>query len=202
MTSWLHEQRLVGVHQAVRECGARTVLDLGCGDGDFLIRLVTEPQVERVVGIDLSLDALGRLRARLGALNGAASARVDLVHGSMTEPRPDLAGFDCATLVETIEHLDPGRLSVLERAVFGVMRPATVIITTPNADFNALLGMPPDRFRHPEHRFEWGRRKFRSWAQGVADRNGYRVECSDLAGHHPIHGGASQMAVSTRGSLT
>lgn len=195
MTTWLHEQRLEAVREVVRACGARSVLDLGCGDGDLLARLATEPQIRRIVGVDLCGEALGRLRARLGALAGQVTARIDLIQGSMTEGRAGLSGFDCAILIETIEHLDPARLAGLERAVFREMRPATVVITTPNAEFNVLLGVPARRFRHPEHRFEWDRARFRQWARGVAARNGYEAACQDIGGRHPVHGGASQMAV-------
>lgn len=196
MSSELHEQRLRAVHRIVRARGARRVLDLGCGEGDFLTRLLDEPQIERIVGIDASQDALRRLRARLDARAlREHSGRVELIHGSMIETRRALASFDCAVLLETVEHLEPKRLSMLERALFDAMRPAVVVITTPNAEFNPLLGIAPHAFRHPEHRFEWSRAKFRRWAQGVARRNGYRVACSDLAGHHPDYGGASQMGV-------
>lgn len=197
MTTWLHEQRLADVREAVRQCGARTVLDLGCGDGDLLVRLATEPQIERIVGVDACPDSLDRLRARLEALDGIAGAQVELVHGSMIERGTAVAGFDCAVLIETIEHVDPDRLSVLERAVFGDMRPATVVVTTPNAEFNPLLGVPSHRFRHPDHRFEWDRPRFRRWARGVAGRNDYQVVCREIAGCHPTLGGASQLAVFT-----
>lgn len=198
MTSWLHEQRLDAAREAVRACGARTVLDLGCGDGELLTRLVIEPQIERIVGVDLCRESLGRLRKRLAAFEGEATAEVDLVHASMTEDGASLAGFDCAVLIETIEHIDPQRLSVLERAVFAQMRPGTVVITTPNAEFNTLLGVPTHRFRHPDHRFEWDRAKFRRWTRGVAARNGYDVVWRDVGGLHPAAGGASQMAVFQR----
>lgn len=197
MTTQLHEQRLDAVRSAVRDCCARTVLDLGCGDGDLLLQLAVEPQIEKIVGIDLSLQALLTLRHRLDMLPARAVAEVDLLHASMADAGDRLGGYDCAVLLETIEHTDPGLLSILERSVFGTMRPATVIVTTPNADYNTLLGMHPGTLRHPDHRFEWGRPKFRRWAQGVAARNGYRVTCSDLAGQHPIHGGASQMSIFT-----
>jgi small RNA 2'-O-methyltransferase len=195
MTTWFHEQRLAAVLGAIRSCGAGTVLDLGCGDGALLIRLLREPGIRRVVGIDLSADALRALERRLARLPPEATRKVSLFHGSMTEPDPVLRGYDAALLVETIEHIDPDRLSILERAVFRELSPETVIVTTPNSEFNGLLGVPGHRFRHPGHRFEWDRAKFRSWARGVAGRNGYRVTFEDVAGAHPTYGGASQMAV-------
>lgn len=195
MTTWLHEQRLAAAREVVLESGASSVLDLGCGDGDLMVRLVDEPGIQRIVGIDLCQAALDRLRARLAAMEGEGPRKVDLIRGSMSDEDPALAGFDCAVLIETIEHVEPDRLSGLERTVFRGMRPRTVVVTTPNAEFNPLLGVPARRFRHPDHRFEWPRRKFRDWAEGAARRNGYAVRCADIAGRHPELGGASQMAV-------
>ncbi len=200
MTSWLHEQRLDAAYRVVVESGARRILDLGCGDGDLMMRLVDTPHIERIVGIDLCRASLARLAERL-AQNAHARVGADrisdvrLVHGSMLVAPHRYPGFDCAVLIETIEHVDPDRLSALERAVFLGASPACVVVTTPNADFNPLLGVPAGRFRHRDHRFEWGRDKFRRWAEGVASRTGYAASLSDVAGHHPILGGASQMAV-------
>lgn len=194
MTSWLHEQRLEAVHAVVRASGAVRVLDLGCGDGDLFVRLAQDPRHEELVGIDIDRASLDRLRARLAAAP-QHTPRLDLREASMTEPPDDLAGFDCAVLVETIEHLDPASLSRLEQALFLRLRPRTVVITTPNADFNPLLGVPPHRMRHPGHRFEWGRAKFRGWSERAARAAGYVVELHDIAGRHPDLGGASQMAV-------
>ncbi|MFN3642640.1 MAG: methyltransferase domain-containing protein [Gemmobacter sp.] len=197
MASWLHDERLGAVVAVIRGCGARRVLDLGCGDGDLVLRLADEPGIARIVGIDLSRPALDRLRARLADTDRRGAA-IDLVERSVTEAGAALAGFDCAALVEVIEHLDPAHLSRLETAVFEAMRPGTVIVTTPNAEFNPLLGVPPARFRHPGHRFEWGRARFRRWGAGVAGRHGYDASYADIGGRHPDLGGASQMAVFRR----
>lgn len=195
MTTWLHEQRLDAARDAVLASGARTIADLGCGDGDLLVRLLNEPSVEKIVGIDICIHSLARLRGRLDGADGEQSASVDLMHGSMTAYHPALAGIDCAILIETIEHIDPDRLSVLELSIFERMQPETVIVTTPNAEFNPPLGVPSHRFRHPDHRFEWDRARFRRWAGGVATRSGYSVAHSDIGGKHSILGSASQMAV-------
>lgn len=196
MTSWLHGERLAATEAAILAGGPRRVLDLGCGDGDLFLRLAAAPGIERLVGLDISAAALARLRTRLAAQG--AGARGELRLGSVTDAAADLVGFDCAALVEVLEHLDPGRLSRLERSVFAVMRPGVVVVTTPNAEFNPLLGVPAHRFRHPGHRFEWTRPQFRGWATRVAAAAGYDATCSDIAGCHPQLGGASQMAVFRR----
>ncbi len=194
MTTWHHEERLRAVNAVVRDSQATRVLDLGCGDGDLFVRLASQPGLSELVGVDICEASLERLRSRLAA-GKPRTARIDLRKGSMTDPTPDMAGFDCAVLVETIEHIDPDRLSSLERAVFHRMRPRTVVITTPNAEFNALLGVPKHRMRHPDHRFEWDRATFRRWCARVSQAAGYLARVDDIAGSHPTLGGASQMAV-------
>lgn len=194
MTTWHHEERMKAVQEVVRESGSARVLDLGCGAGDLFVRLAMDPALVELVGIDICRASLNRLRDRLEA--GKPSVPwIDLRKASMTEPTPDLAGFDCAILIETIEHIEPEELSKLECALFQTMRPKTVVITTPNSEFNPLLGVPSCRMRHPGHRFEWDRAQFRRWCARVANDTGYIADIHNIAGLHPDLGGASQMAV-------
>lgn len=198
MTTALHEERLAAVLAAVGQVGARTVLDLGCGEGDLILRLAAVPGIARVTGIEIGMDRLRGAEARLGALPESARAKVQLACASLTEGHPVLRGYDCACLVEVIEHLPPADINRLERAVFARMRPCHVIVTTPNAEYNPVLGVPASRMRHPGHHFEWDRARFAHWAGGVAARTGYAVTCRDICGAHPTLGGASQMAVFSR----
>ena len=57
------------------------------------------------------------------------------------------------------------------------------------------------KFRHGDHRFEWSREQFRSWANGIAERFGYNVEIKPVADEDPQVGSPTQMGVSTRGNL-
>lgn len=198
MTTALHEERLAAVLDAVAGTGARTVLDLGCGAGDLILRLAAEPGIARITGIEIDAARLRLAEARLGHLPEAGRARVQLACASLTRTHPVLAGYDCACLVEVIEHLPPADMNRLERAVFATMRPAHVIVTTPNAEYNPVLGVPAHRMRHPGHQFEWDRPRFARWAGGVAARTGYEVACRDICGAHPRLGGASQMALFSR----
>jgi len=199
MTTALHEDRLAAVAQAVAETGARTVLDLGCGAGDLVLRLAAQAGIERVTGIEIDAGRLRRAQARL-AEAGPSGARVQLACASAVRAHPNLAGYDCACLVEVIEHLPPADINRLERAVFAGMQPRHVIVTTPNAEYNPALGVPPHRLRHPGHHFEWDRARFARWGRGVAARTGYAVAFRDICGAHPALGGASQMALFSRRS--
>jgi len=198
VTTELHAERLTGVREAVREIGAGSVIDLGCGEGDFLVPLLEAPEIQRIVALDSSGAALARLRERLAERSPAERARVEPVRASVLAPPSRFRGLDAAVLVEVIEHIRPERLSALERGVFRGLGPSRLVVTTPNADFNPLLGVPEHRLREPDHRFEWGRARFARWARGVGARCGYRVSLYDLAGAHPSLGGASQMAVFDR----
>lgn len=197
MTTALHEERLAAVLAAVAETGARTVLDLGCGEGDLVMRLAKNPRIDRITGIEIDAARLRSAQARLAdTLPG--DARVQLACASLTQAHPKLAGYDCACLVEVIEHLLPADINRLERAVFARIRPRHVIVTTPNSEYNPVLGVPHHRYRHPEHQFEWDRARFSRWGRGVAERSDYAVAFRDICGAHPALGGASQMAVFSR----
>jgi len=194
-TTDLHEERLNKVVQTLLACNVLSVLDLGCGPGELLVRLAGEKQFRTIVGIDTSREALAEARARLSFHDEVLTDRkMSLYLASYTSLGEDFSGFDAAVLVETIEHVAPQRLSAVEQAVFAGCRPKTVIITTPNREYNVLHGIPAGVLRHPEHRFEWTRDKFRRWAAGVAWRNGYRVAFEDIGAFAPLHGSPTQMA--------
>src|SRR5262249_24088050 len=104
--------------------------------------------------------------------------------------------FDAAALVEVIEHLDPPRLSALERVVFEFARPRVVVVTTPNREHNVKFdGLPTGAFRHRDHRFEWTRAEFQAWANGVAERFGYRVQFRPVGEEDAAVGPPTQMGV-------
>jgi 3' terminal RNA ribose 2'-O-methyltransferase Hen1 len=196
----LHQIRLQTVLAGLKQAGARTILDLGCGEGRLLTLLLEEPQFTRVVGVDASSRALeiAADRLRLDRLPPARRARIQLLHGALTYRDRRLEGFDAAAVVEVVEHLDPPRLANFERALFECTRPRTVVLTTPNREYNVkFAGLPAGQLRHRDHRFEWTRDEFRVWADRVAGRFGYQIAISPLGPPDEMVGAPSQMAVFT-----
>jgi small RNA 2'-O-methyltransferase len=191
----LHDERLDAVADHV--LGGRTdlVLDLGCGSGALMERLLMESCVRLVVGVDNSPDALYAARRRLETR--WTDGRWSLREASINDPQADLRDVDAVALVETIEHLNPAHLSRLERAVF-TLHPQRVVVTTPNREYNPVYGLATGEYRHPHHRFEWDRRRFGAWAAGVAARNGYVVEFEGIGRAHAWYGAPTQMAIFRR----
>ena len=197
----LHDQRLDAVVEELARSGALHVVDLGCGDGRLLRHLLDDRRFERILGVDVSCHALAaaRRRLRLDRLPEHQRGRLTLVQGALTYRDRRLEGFDAAALVEVVEHLDPPRLEAFERVVFEHARPATVVLTTPNVEYNVHFpGLSPGALRHPDHRFEWTRDEFRSWVVEVAERYGYTVRITGIGEAREDAGAPSQMGVFRR----
>lgn len=194
----LAEQRREAILAALREAGAQRVLDLGCGQGQLVQALLKDVRFTEIVGVDVSVRALtvaGR-RLRLDRLGERQASRVTLTQGSLTYTDKRLAGYDAAVLSEVIEHLDLPRLPALEYAVFAAARPRTVLVTTPNVEYNVRWEtLPAGHARHHDHRFEWTREEFRAWARSVAGRHGYTVRFVPVGPDDPEVGPPTQMAV-------
>jgi 3' terminal RNA ribose 2'-O-methyltransferase Hen1 len=196
----LRDQRLGAVEAVLKASGARRVLDLGCGSGALLERLVRDGYDE-VAGVDVSVRALEatRRRLRLDRMPEERREQVKLWQSPLTYRDRRLAGYDAAALVEVIEHFDPPRLAAAELNVFGSAQPATVVVTTPNAEYNAMWEtLPAGEMRHPDHRFEWSRAEFQAWARGVAGRHGYTARFLPVGPEAPDVGSPTQMAVFER----
>jgi 3' terminal RNA ribose 2'-O-methyltransferase Hen1 len=196
----LRRQAVLGV---LREAGARTVADLGCGEGTLTGDLLSDSGFTQVIAADVSARALAQAarRLRLDRMPDARRERLTMFQSSLTYRDARLAGLDAAVLMEVIEHVEPDRLSALERAVFGFAAPRTVVVTTPNREYNPEYGLAGGRLRHRDHRFEWDRAEFTAWASRVGAAYGYRVRFAGAGEESPAAGPPTQLAVFTAEAL-
>ena len=196
----LNDQRHRTVAEAMHRAGAASALDLGCGEGKLLRLLLADRSITRIVGVDVSIQSLAIARDRLNLdhLPDRQRERITLLQSALTYRDRRLTGFDAAALVEVVEHVDPERLPAFERAVFADARPGTVVLTTPNREWNATIPALADgRLRHRDHRFEWTRAEFAAWSDRVAATHGYTVQRDGIGDPHAEFGHATQMAVFT-----
>ncbi|MEH0157331.1 3' terminal RNA ribose 2'-O-methyltransferase Hen1 [Limibacter armeniacum] len=196
----VHEYRLEQIVNQLKTLGIQSVIDLGCGDGKLLELLIREKQFKRIAGMDISIRELEKAKRRLhyDQLPERVKDRLTLMAGALNYRDERTKGYEAAILSEVIEHINENRLPVLEENVFGFAQPQYVIVTTPNAEYNALFE-ESQGFRHQDHRFEWNRMQFKEWTKKVALQFGYMVEVFPLGPEeNPTFGTISQMAVFTK----
>jgi 3' terminal RNA ribose 2'-O-methyltransferase Hen1 len=194
----LQKRRIAHVATTLADLGARSVLDLGCGEGELLRALLADRRFERVLGMDVSPSVLERCERRLKLHERPAhwQDRLTLVQGALGWRDPRLDGFDAAAVIEVIEHMESDRLPDFAAALFGANRPRHVLVSTPNAEYNVRFeALSAGAFRHHDHRFEWDRGTFRSWAHDVADTYGYDVSFHGIGEDDPDVGPPTQMGV-------
>lgn len=194
----LNEQRMLSVLAELERSGASSMLDLGCGEGKLLRRLIQQGQFQKILGVEVSpqILSIAAERLKLERMGDRQRERIELVQGSLVYRDDRLKGFDAATVIEVIEHMDAERLTAFSDALFGYARPNTVIMTTPNREYNTLFeGLTEGVLRHPDHRFEWTRQEYESYAVTCGDKYGYSVSFAPIGEVHPDHGAPTQMAI-------
>jgi 3' terminal RNA ribose 2'-O-methyltransferase Hen1 len=199
----LNQQRMGSVLAVLRQSRAKRILDLGCGEGRLLGLLLADNSFTEITGMDVSPRILEKAadRLRLDTLPPRKRERIKLLQGSVMYRDARLAGYDAAAVVEVIEHLDPPRLAAFERVLFEHAKPNTVVMTTPNREYNAKFEtMTTGSFRHKDHRFEWTRAEFQAWANRVAQQNSYDVSYLPVGEEDALLGPPTQMAVFRRRS--
>lgn len=197
----LNEQRLSATLAALKASGAKRVIDLGCGEGKLLRLLLADKSFDEIVGMDVSHRTLeiAHERLHLDRLPARQRERIRLIQGALTYRDRRLEGYDAATVIEVVEHLDRPRLAAFERVLFEFARPHTVIITTPNREYNVRFEtLPAGNLRHKDHRFEWTRAEFESWAQSAANRFGYAVRFLPIGEMDAETGAPTQMGLFNR----
>jgi len=197
----LADARLAAAARVLKESNAARVVDLGCGEGRLIEQLLADPQFREIVGVDVSVRALeaAARRLRLDRMPERQRRRIKLLQGTMTYRDRRIEGFDAVAVVEALEHLDPERLGTFERVLFGFAKPETVVVTTPNREYNARLpGLAAGGLRHPDHRFEWTRQEFSAWADTVAGVHGYTVAFEPVGEVDEALGAPTQMGLFRR----
>ena len=199
----LHDIRLKLVAEKLKQSGAASVIDLGCGDGKLLRLLLKEKQFTRIAGTDVSYSELEKSQDKLhwNEMPEKQRERLSLFQSSLTYRDKRFSGFDAAAVVEVIEHLDPNRLPALEKSLFTYAKPQTIVLTTPNREYNVRYeNLSAGKVRHSDHRFEWTRSEFAAWAERVARENNYTVAFFPVGEEEENIGAPSQMAIFTYGN--
>ncbi|TPX56598.1 hypothetical protein PhCBS80983_g04427 [Powellomyces hirtus] len=210
---WIQRRALVS--QILKANDSHSVLDLGCGEGSLLEILLNEAGFTTLAGVDIDPAVLGM--AAHNCLPTAYDKQYlrelpvdfNLYQGSVAEVDERLMGFDAIASIEVVEHLDPAVLAAFPKVTLGGYKPRTMVVTTPNADFNVNFtdlkhGTADKPMRHWDHRFEWTRAEFQKWACAAAAEYNYSVRFTGVGiltsglGNEGVVGQCTQVAIFER----
>ncbi|KAL3632358.1 hypothetical protein CASFOL_025342 [Castilleja foliolosa] len=222
----LSKQRVEFAVQQIKKSTASSLVDFGCGSGSLLDSLLAYPtSLEKIVGVDISQRALAKaaksLHIKLDRLLDSKEPiskikSAELYDGSILKFDSKLCGFDIATSLEVIEHMQEEDACLFGDIALSLFCPKILIVSTPNYEYNVILqkitpshGQEDDpdeknasqscKFRNHDHKFEWTRAQFERWASDLAVRNDYCVEFSGVGGAADVEPGfASQIAIFRR----
>lgn len=194
----LNQLRLETVKQAVLDSKASSVIDLGCGECKLTSLLLNEPQIKKVTACDVSVRELEKAVQKLhyDRMPEYRKNKLNLIQGSLTYQDNRFSGYDCACIIEVIEHIELLRIPAFERVVFEFAQPKTVIITTPNREYNANYKfLPEEELRHNDHRFEWTRAEFQAWTKHICEKFNYTCKIQEIGELDKNLGAPTQMGV-------
>ena len=177
----LNERRLDAVFEVLKASGASRVLDLGCGEGKLLRRLLADHQFAEIVGMDVSGRVLESARSLASSSIGCPeaarahspdswfadvsrqSARADSMRRrwSKSSSISTSRGWRRSSASSSSRASSNHRSDDAER---GIQREMAVAAGR--------------AFRHQDHRFEWTRAEFQNWANDVASPVRLRREVS------------------------
>lgn len=196
----LNTQRMEAVRDAVLESGAVSILDIGCGEGKLTSILLRETQIKRITAADVSVSVLEKAKQKLNydRMNPFMKDKLTLIQASLMYKDKRFEGFDAACVVEVIEHMDEARIPLFEKVLFATARPKTVILTTPNKEYNNnYTTLENGTLRHKDHRFEWTREQFKKWCEHICRDFGYTVKYMNIGESDEKLGTPTQGAVFT-----
>lgn len=197
----LNQVRLHAVAEEIIRCGASSVADLGCGEGKLLELLMPVGNVRRICGMDVAAEVLEKAEKRLFREEHSwqERKRVELIQGSLLYKDDRLLGFDAACVIEVIEHIPQEKLVLFEKVLFRETAPDTIILTTPNREYNAWYhSVGQGGLRHEDHRFEWTRNEFAVWNARICETYGYEVTMKGIGEEDETYGFPTQMGVFTK----
>lgn len=194
----LNDMRYEKIIETASRLKPKSVVDFGSGEGKLAVQLGFMDGIEELLAVEPSQSETLKAIRRFEKVKGQAGfIEPETLWGSLFYYDERLKGKDLIILCEVIEHIDAERLPKALDTILHSYAPESLIITTPNREYNELYDMD-NHFRHDDHRFEWTRKEFQDWCSERNHQDHYELEFSGIGEEQELQGQPTQMCVFKR----
>ncbi|MCM3003628.1 3' terminal RNA ribose 2'-O-methyltransferase Hen1 [Priestia koreensis] len=195
----LNEQRYEKIIQVIQSLEAHQhIVDFGSGEGKLSVQLGFVEGVKEILAVEPSQRSILQARHRFEKASAEEGFLLPTsITGSLFYYDERFMKKDVMILCEVIEHIDEHRLPKVMDTILHHYQPRTLIVTTPNADYNSVYNLGKD-YRHDDHRFEWSRDEFTQWCDTQNHQNNYQLSFNGIGTKHEEYGTPTQMCIFTR----
>ena len=126
----LNQIRYQTVYNILKKYDCESLLDIGCGNGEFINFLDYKKIFKNILGIDPDFYKIQKAKS----LNPSNNVSIECTHGSFEDCSDYHMQFDVVTCIEVIEHISLSDINTFTRTVFEKVKPKLIVVTTPNRD--------------------------------------------------------------------
>ena len=141
----------------------RDIVDLGCGEGKYAFYLAEKTKFD-VHAIDIDPERIEYIERKIkntGTKNIITYDSIDTFLDSNNEPVDVL----CTEMIEHLESIDYAKDFVAK--ILNNEYVQSLILTTPNKDFNQFYKISDDDSRHDDHKFELTESEYKDFCNDV-----------------------------------
>jgi len=149
-----------------------TIVDYGCANGKLSLKLNDElKKLDKKFEI-YSYDANDKAKEKLERVK-----HVHFYQMNLLVPNFNIIpiNIDILILSEIIEHFDASDRQFILFKIVEVLNPKIIILTTPNGEYNKILGVPDGEMREKSHKIEFIQSQYKSEIRDYFVANNYEA---------------------------
>jgi Cyclopropane fatty acid synthase and related methyltransferases len=157
------QQRFDAISELLK--GGETLIDIGCGELFYSLRLAGRYDTTYAVDLDHDLQEANRGKVEKRKIENLIPIEA-VVTSEWVQENEELFDEADVLLTEVVEHMPLDEAGKLLDAILAT-NCRQVIVTTPNKDFNKFYGFEEDQMRHYDHKWEMGFDDYCNWIQSI-----------------------------------